>query len=43
MEVVGKREKYSKYKKRQTDDSDGEKVTNSVLPEVLERLVQKVF
>ena len=43
MEVVGEREKYSKYKKRQTDDSDGEKVTNSILPEVPERFLEKVL
>jgi hypothetical protein len=43
MEIVGEREKYSKYKKRQTYDSDGEKVTNSILPEVPERLFEKVL
>ncbi len=43
MKVVGEREKYSKYKKRQTDDSDGEKVTNSILPEVPECLFEKVL
>jgi len=35
MEVVGEREEYSEYEKRQTDDSDGKKVANSVLPEVV--------
>jgi len=43
MEVVGERKKYSKYKKRQTDDGDGEKVSNSILPEVPERFFQEVF
>jgi hypothetical protein len=43
MEVVGEREKYSKYKKRQADDSDGEKVTSSILPEAPERFFEKVL
>jgi len=43
MKVVGEREKYSKYNKRQTDDSDGEKVTNSILPEVPECFFEKVL
>ena len=43
MEVVEKREKYSKYKKRQTDDSNGEKVASSILPEAPESFFEQVL
>jgi len=43
MEVIGEREEYSKYKKRQADDGDRKKIASSVLPETANGFFQEVF